>query len=314
MSPNQHENQSANRPNLPINLPGPAATGHHPSPEDLIAYAMQFFTGEESAAIAYHLEQCAECRAELARIHDDLAATALTVDLQSPPQAARQRLLDQVAREKKIRIVPAVQAQAQAQTAPPSTFGRSGSIFSIEDAERPKKRPARVFLGVAGWAIAAALAVAVNVQYKDRQAQRNNLTAQADELLRLNTEAASAHQLMDALTDPRAVRVTLTLTAKPQPKATPIGGVTYNPAKGTLVFLASALDPLQTYKAYELWVIPADGSAPIPAGTFHPDDQGNASVIMPDLPKGVAAKAFGVTVEADGGAKTPTPPIIMAGS
>ena len=117
---------------------------------------------------------------------------------------------------------------------------------------------------------------------------------------------------MDALTDPKAIRVTL--TTKPQPKAAPIGGVTYNPEKGTLVFLASDLDPLQTYKTYELWVIPADGTAPIPAGTFHPDDQRNASVIMPDLPKGVSAKAFGVTIEEEGGAQTPTPPIIMSGS
>ena len=117
---------------------------------------------------------------------------------------------------------------------------------------------------------------------------------------------------MDAITDPRAVRVSL--SAKPLPKATPVGGVTYNPDKGTLVFLASNLNPLQTYKTYELWVIPASGGAPIPAGTFHPDDQGNASVIMPDLPKGIPAKAFGVTIEADGGSPTPTSPIIMAGS
>ena len=62
-------------------------------------------------------------------------------------------------------------------------------------------------------------------------------------------------------------------------------------------------------------MIPADGSyAPIPAGTFHPDDRGNASVITPDLPKGVPAKAFGVTIEPDGGSQTPTLPIIMAGS
>ena len=86
------------------------------------------------------------------------------------------------------------------------------------------------------------------------------------------------------------------------------------PTKGTLVFLASNLDPLQALKTYELWVIPADGSAPVPAGTFHPDDQGNASVIMPTLPRGVAAKAFGVTIEPDGGSQTPTLPIVLAGS
>ena len=40
---------------------------------------------------------------------------------------------------------------------------------------------------------------------------------------------------------------------------------------------------------------------------------GNATVVMPPLPKGVTAKGFGVTVENDGGSKTPTAPIVLAG-
>jgi anti-sigma-K factor RskA len=34
---------------------------------------------------------------------------------------------------------------------------------------------------------------------------------------------------------------------------------------------------------------------------------------MPDLPKGLTAKGFGVTVEQDGGSKTPTKPIVLMG-
>jgi anti-sigma-K factor RskA len=215
--------------------------------------------------------------------------------------------MQQVAREKK--VVPVAQAHP-----PIAAFGRSNSILSIESIEdrQPKRSVGRVLFAASGWAVAAALAVAVTLLYKDRRASLDALAGQASQMERLTAEAASAHRLMDALTDPKAIRVSL--TAKPQPKGTPQGGVTYNPSKGALVFLASNLDPLQMYKTYELWLIPADGSVPIPAGTFHPDDQGNASVIMPDLPKGVAAKAFGVTIEGDGGSQTPTPPIIMAGS
>jgi hypothetical protein len=225
----------------------------------------------------------------------------------------------QVAREKKIIPIakPQAQPEAPAEEHPPiAAFGRSAPLFRVESLENyeppPPKHIGLTVFAVAGWALAAALAVAVTLQYKDRAALRNTLSAQAEQLQRLNTDAAASHQLMDALTDPKAVRVTLSAT--PPPKAQPIGGVTYNPEKGKLVFLASNLDPLQTYKTYELWVIPADGSAAIPAGTFHPDDQGNASVIMPELPKGVAAKAFGVTIEPEGGSQTPTPPIIMFGS
>jgi anti-sigma-K factor RskA len=298
--------------NQPISFPGPAGSSRHPDPNDLTLYAMQLLSGEEAAVITHHLEQCAECRDELARIHSDLAAYAATVDLQSPPESARQRLIQQVAREKK--VISSKQPAAQPQV-PIAAFGRSSSVFSMEEAElAPKRSGGRTFLAWSGWGIAAGLAIALGFLYGDRSNLRETLTAQAGQIQRLNTQAASAHELMDALTDPKAVRVTLSLAAKPVPKAQPIGGVTYNPDKGRLVFLANNLDPLQELKTYELWVIPADGGAPIPAGTFHPDDQGNASVIMPDLPKGVAAKAFGVTVEAEGGSQTPTLPIILAGS
>jgi anti-sigma-K factor RskA len=306
---------SANPPANPnpgnsIPFPGPGGP-RHPAPEELVIYAMQLFSADESAAISQHLERCTDCRNELARIHSDLALTAATVDLQAPPEAARQRLLQQVAREKKIVPIAQQPAKDHAEPHPPlASFGRTDSVLSID--EHPPKHAGRTLVAVAGWAVAAALAVAVTLQYRDHEAMRANLVAQAGVVDRLNTDAASAHQLMDALTDPRAVRVTL--TTKALPKAQPIGAVTYNPDKGTLVFLASNLDPLQTYKAYELWVIPADGTAPIPAGTFHPDDQGNASIIMPDLPKGVTAKTFGVTIEPDGGSQSPTPPIILSGN
>ena len=303
MSPNQPANPIAS-------FAGPAGP-RHPSPDDLVLYAMQLLPAEDTAAITQHLKQCDDCRAELGRIHADLAAFANTTDLHAPPAAARRRLVDQVAREKK--IVPLAKPQEQQpHAAPPlAAFGRGASVLSVED-HHPKPAAGRTVFAIAGWVAAACLAVAATFLFKSREDLRNTLTAQDGQIQRLNTDAASAHQLMDALTDPKAIRVTL--TTRPQPKAAPIGGVTYNPQKGSLVFLASDLDPLQTYKTYELWVIPSDGTAPIPAGTFHPDDQGNAAVIMPDLPKGVPAKAFGVTIEDEGGSQTPTMPIILSGS
>jgi hypothetical protein len=305
MSVNRPANQPANQANF--NSPsGPGNSGgsRHPDPADLTLYAMQLLTDEVVATIAQHLENCAECRAELARINGDLAACAIAVDLELPPAAARERLLKQVAREKK--VIP---------IAPPATpvaaFGRSGSVLELET--RPEKPPAsRPILAWSGWAVAAALAVAVALLSRNHRVLSETLASQNSRIQRLTAGAASAHRLLDALTDPQAVRVTL--TPKAQLRRGPIGGVTYNPGKGTLVFLASNLDPLRRYKTYELWVIPSDGSRPIPAGTFHPDDHGSASVIIPDLPRNVPAKAFGVTIEDDGGSQTPTLPIILAGT
>jgi hypothetical protein len=36
--------------------------------------------------------------------------------------------------------------------------------------------------------------------------------------------------------------------------------------------------------------------------------------MMPQLPKGIAAKGFGVTIENEGGSDTPTLPIVLAGT
>ena len=279
------------------------STSRHADPEDLALFAMQLLSGDESAAIAQHVERCAECRRELAQLQGDLGVYASTVERNEPPATARQQLLRQIAREKK--VVPISQPVI-------ASYGRGNSLFgAAKEEEKPERHVGRTILGWAGWAVAAGLAVTTTFLYKDRSAVRGALTAQSGQIARLSAEAANSHQLMDALTDPKAVRVTL--TGKPAPHA-PIGRVTYNPDKGSLIFLASDLDPLQLYKTYELWVLPADGSAPIPAGTFHPDDQGNASLILPELPKGANAKGFGVTIEADGGSQTPTMPIVLAGS
>jgi len=326
MSPNQ----PANQPRKPAGSQPSAPSGpRHTDPEDLVLYALQFLAGEEAAAIAHHLDQCAECRDELARIQGDLAACAFTAETHSPPPQVRQRLLAQIARESNVlpfappaspaQPIPPIPAEAEDRLAGDSPSNRSDDSGDSDDStpasyedQRRRRHIGRALLGWTGWAVAAGLAVTAVNFHNDLGGLRESLSSQAGQIARLNVDAAHAHQLMDALADPNAMRVTLTV--KPQPKPQPIGGATYNSGSGSLIFLASNLNPLQAYKVYELWLIPANGDPPVPAVTFRPDDKGNASVILTDMPKGIPAKAFGVTVEAEGGAQTPTLPIIMAGS
>ena len=70
----------------------------------------------------------------------------------------------------------------------------------------------------------------------------------------LTADAAAARQVMDAMTDSSAMRVTLT---KGGQLPLPQGRATYVASKGALIFLASNLEPLQPSKTYELWLIPA---------------------------------------------------------
>jgi anti-sigma-K factor RskA len=289
-----------------------SATGHIQQ-DDLTLFAMQLLSADEAAVIAEHVEQCAECRREVASLRGDLAAYALSVDLHSPPALARERLMKQVAREKK--FVPVshaahTAAPVEAPFRPSSTFLGSASSYHEEE-EPPRRSFASKVLPWAGWAIAAGLAVAAAGFYQERNALKTTVASQSSQLANLTANAAAARQLLDTMNDSAAMRVTL---QKPLTAPVPQGKATYVADKGALIFTASNLDPLLPYKVYELWLIPADGRDPIPAGTFRPDDHGNANVIMPTLPKGVPAKMFGVTVEDQGGSTTPTLPIILAGT
>ena len=295
-------------------------TGHYEQ-DDLALFAMQLLPPEEAKAIAEHVDECSDCRRELAAIQGDLAIYAHTVDLHSPPALARERLMQQVAREKK--VVPITRAPVTESSARPITgslpgfqpgFQQGAESSFLRSYEEPVEVPrssASKVLPWAGWAIAAGLAVTTASFYHDRESLKVTVASEAGRMARLTEEASAARQVLDTLNDSSATRVTLQM-----PKSAPVpqGRTTYVADKGSLIFIASNLQPLTPHKTYELWLIPADGRDPIPAGTFQPDARGNASVIMPSLPKGVPAKAFGITIEDESGATTPTMPIIMAGA
>jgi hypothetical protein len=291
--------------------------------EDLALFAMQLLSKQEAAEVTAYLEESEEARLELAQIQGDLSIYAHTVDLHSPPAQARERLMKQVAREKK--AVPIDRPAAV--NRPPLVYGNEkdgdagrilgrsagfGSGSSLTEDDLPRRSAAGKVFPWIGWAVAAGLAVAAGNLYHQRDALQATALNEATKLDHLTADAAAARQVLDAMTDDTAMRVTLT---KGQTAPTPQGRATYVADKGTLIFLANNLEPLAADKTYELWLIPSTpNSSPIPAGTFHPDGRGNASVILPPLPKGVPAKAFGVTIEDSGGSTTPTQPIILIGT
>jgi len=285
-------------------------TTQHFDQDDLALFAMQLLSTAEATAIVQHVEQCSDCRSELASVQGDLAAYAHTVDLHSPPAQARERLMKQVAREKKIvAISRTATSEEPVRTSTTTTLGIGSSYLDSYDEQ--ERSFVSKFLPWAGWAVAAGLAVSAGVLYNQRSALRATAASNAGQLIRLTADAAAARQLLDTMNDTTAMRVTL---QKPATAPVPQARATYIAEKGALIFIASNMEPLLPYKTYELWIIPADGHDPIPVGTFQPDAKGNASVIMPTLTKGIEAKAFGVTIEDAGGATTPTMPIIMAGT
>jgi anti-sigma-K factor RskA len=90
--------------------------------------------------------------------------------------------------------------------------------------------------------------------------------------------------------------------------------VIYVPKRGTVVFFANYFAPAPKDKVYQLWLLPASGNAPMPCGTFKPDQLGMASFTMEGMPEDVQAKNFAVTLEPSGGSQKPTMPLLMTAS
>ena len=273
--------------------------GHIPQ-EDLALYVMQLLDAEETRDLQHHLSECRECVKALGEISGDLAAIALTAEMHAPSDEARVRLLKQVEREHK--VIPI-------QPAPEGTLAGFGRSYQEE--QQKKRSGILMVFPYLGWVAAAALLFVSVSQINQRGSLQQTLDARNGEIVRLTAVADRAQQLMDVMNDASAVKVSL---SKAGGKPAPMGRATYLPERGALVFVASNMEPLPPSKTYELWVIPANGTAPVPAGTFHPDAKGNANLVLPKIPVNVAAKAFGITIENEGGSQTPTLPIVMAGT
>lgn len=272
----------------------------HPGLDELIQYCMGTLDAASAEQVRRHAEQCAECRTEVARLLTELALTAMAVPRITPPAGAKDRLFQAAGLDLTHALpTPGSLAESTEQTSP-----STGKVVDIES-----RRHSPVLTWVGWIAAAACLFYAVQVRETNQGMLRQIRTENA-QIVQSKDSAARAREVMDVLSSPEAQRATLVAAhAKPEPT----GHATYLPARGALVFTASNLRPLPANKTYELWVIPANGTAPVPAGTFQPDARGMASVLLPKLPRGLQAKAFGVTMEKSGGSTTPTMPILLAG-
>lgn len=193
--------------------------------------------------------------------------------------------------------------------APEEAFGFSS--YREHDAEERRESGFGRWMGWMGWAVAAAVTVAAVFTLRDDFNLREQVSQQQSSLSAAEASASRAETVLQTLQSASTQHFQLAATdAAPSPS----GRVAYLPERGTLVFQGSNLETLQPYKTYELWLIPAgQGRQPLPAGLFKPDAHGYATVVLPQLPKGLVAANFGVTIEDDGGSGTPTLPILLVG-
>ncbi len=162
-----------------------------------------------------------------------------------------------------------------------------------------------------GWAIAAGcLAVALAVVGLRLSGDLRSSKAQLEEARRdlraSNSQLSKMQEILQFLNEPSTVQATFG-GGQPQP---PRGRVFVNANRGVLL-IASNLPPVPAGKTYEMWVVPK-GGAPIPAGLFQSDAQGNAVHLLPGPVDKAHTAAIGVSVEPAAGSAAPTTtPIIV---
>ena len=260
---------------------------HQQFAEDLALYALSALEGDDRAILEKHLATCSECRLELEELRGDGALLALSTIGPKPPARARQRLLDAVAKE----AAPTLSQKTRKDGAPTTATRRS-------------------WWGALGWAATAAVIVFAASLWKENTALKQSLASASAQAIQSARELDDLRKISAPLIAPEAQRITLVaMKTPPQPQ----GKAFYLRNRSSLVFMANNMPPLPPQKAYELWLIPIQGS-PVPAGTFKPDAHGSATVVNPPLPSGMEAKAFAITVENEAGARTPTMPIMMMGT
>lgn len=260
-------------------------TAHDQFRDDLPLYAAGALPREESETLDRHLAECPACREELRVLGDAVAQIAMAIDPTSPPARLRERLAASLEDERIRRTT------------------RDSRPVSVSQRRR-----------IWFWApafTAAILAVAVAILWmRNREAVQVNGELAA-ELETSQAATQEARNLVRMLSASDTQRITLVAAGtKPQPEAKAV----YSLRQRSLVLLASNLNPLPAHRVYELWLLPANGAQPIPAGTFKPDAHGSAALVSSQFTGAVPAKGFAVTVESEPGSATPSLPIVLSGT
>ncbi len=192
-------------------------------------------------------------------------------------------------------------------------------LGTLPDSEDPPKRLRRRILASVGvesgtgysWMgalafLSACLLVWVGFLSKESSRKGEETERMRTALRQSTSDLSKVQAALSFLNEPDTEQVVF---GKGQPLP-PRGRVFVNAARGVML-MASNLPAAPTGKIYEMWLVPKIG-APIPAGLFQADAQGNALYILNQAVNRSATKAIAVTLEPESGSTTPTMPLVIA--
>ncbi len=251
------------------------------------AYALGALDANERAALEAHLASgCPEC----AKALEEARLVVTQLAYLAPPAEPSEML--------RARVLRTVRADASA-----SGGSGGGSLPMQAGAAQRTSVPMWLWAGVA-----ALLLVSLYSTWEARKMQRDvtemtqHAATELKERKRLETELAAEKDKAWILTDPSSKKIMI----MPSDKSMPAVEAMWHPKMGIYV-TAQQMPMPKNNKVLQLWLIPKNGSKPMPSHVFWPDANGKIGEMVANPPEDMAdTKALAITEEPAGGSPQPT--------
>ncbi len=162
------------------------------------------------------------------------------------------------------------------------------------------------------WWITAAAAVLLGLwlgTWFQLRRSRDDQRELQDQITRLQSDRDKLSATIASISGSRVIQLSGQEAA---PRAS--ANVFLDPSQRRAFVFMHGLPPNAENKSYQLWIIRADQVKPQSAGVFNVDANGNASLIVQNLPVDTLIKALAVTFEPRGGMPAPTGQKYLVGS
>lgn len=253
----------------------------HEEYQDIAALdAIDAASADEQRALQLHLETCSDCR----RVRDEYveasAALALELPPVAPPDDVRARVLASIRPD---------QTKRRQETAPMRR--RNKRQWWLATA-------ATFFLALWVWREAGLRTVR-----EELRTANSELTALEEKVAQLDR---TNDELIANVEDLTAADTRTIALAGQQIAPSASARVHLRPSERRAIVFFHDLPDNPQDKSYQLWIIRADQPKPQSAGVFDVNEDGDASIVISNLPVETEIKGLAVTLEPRGGVEQPT--------